>query len=615
MAFDPDKYLKSKGMLEEKEGGSKEIEQPKEFDPDSYLTSKNIPVEGASQEVSMPESALEGAKQGLTFGFADEIGGLIGAGLEGASMSPESGESKMDQLKRVYQEYRDMNRARAQRAEEANPKTFMAGDIGASLLMPGAALKGSKRGADAVKAAMLTGSLTGGIEAAGRSEDDLTKDVAMGMAGGGIFGGLLGKLGQKFSKSGLEAASKELSEEANISALKSIGAKAKDIKDELGLKTNKRASIKSAKGSGQTLIDEGLLKMRQGSDELKEDIVSKLNDVAENRIAPLAKQADELTLGIDPSDSFNKFANNVAESGTSVLSSSKYAKSADKALYSDMDKLSTAVVNDVQSALSSENKISNLADIKRKLQKEVNWNDPQASAYNEYLVKMQSEVSNLIDDITSKASPELGEQIKQANKTYSNLLRSNEISGNQLAKDLATPDGISFQDYISSGVISGITRVPGLGPATIAAKKGIEKVTGKSTGKLLNTYQALRASEKSKELAERAIAPSLKDTVLRQSGALSAAGVASGAAMLDDQKQSSMYEANKEMGSYIKNASPETLDAAASKIEQEYGESGTKLANTLRKVSEKDPQGRNALMFSILQDPANRKMLGMTGEE
>ena len=54
------------------------------------------------------EDFIKGSEQGLTFGFADELSGAMGAGLEaiaGDDRMPD--ESKIEQMKRLYQEYRD----------------------------------------------------------------------------------------------------------------------------------------------------------------------------------------------------------------------------------------------------------------------------------------------------------------------------------------------------------------------------------------------------------------------------------------------------------------------------------------------------------------------------
>ena len=50
---------------------------------------------------------------------------------------------------------------------------------------------------------------------------------------------------------------------------------------------------------------------------------------------------------------------------------------------------------------------------------------------------------------------------------------------------------------------------------------------------------------------------------------------------------------------------------AAGNIREQYGKAGEGLASTLEKISQKDMNGRRALVFSLMQDPMNRKMLGI----
>lgn len=581
-------------------------------------------------KVSGPEAGLRGAEQGLTMGFADELGGAIGAGLEGSQEAPMAGESKLQQLQRLYDEYRDFNRQRYAEAEQEQPGSYLMGDIAGSLLTPGGlAKKGGEQLAKAgvkslAKKGAIIGGVSGGVEAAGRTEEDLTskesaRDVAFGTLGGAATGGLMGKIGSKFSQEALEKGSEKAAQEANVASLKSIGAGAKDLGDELKLKTNKRATMKTAKGTGQTLIDEDVLKMKQGAGETKEAIVDKLDEVATQRLQPIAEQADELTKQVplrEFSEEVQNFENKMYNTLQTASEGSKYAKGSDKALYSSMDDASLQIMEDVQNALESPNRISALVEIKRNLQKQVNWNDPTGTSYNEFLVKAQSDIADLINDMTNKASPELAQEMISANKTYSNLLNANRIAGDELARDLARGKDLTFKELLTSGIISTATDIPGAGPAVIGGKRVIENVTGKDTGKLLNTFEAFQKAKKAKSLGERAANYGGLDKFLSEN-AEAAAGVlpAAGGAILDSQKPEAPYQKNKEIGNYIETADPETLNAAAGKVREQYGKDGERLALTLQKVSQKDRVGRRALLFSILQDPNNRRMLGIDKEE
>ncbi|CAB4200140.1 hypothetical protein UFOVP1351_26 [uncultured Caudovirales phage] len=130
---------------------------------------------------SVIESGLRGAAQGASFGFADEITG----GLEAAFTD------------KTYEQARDESRAAYEKAQEANPMAYLAGDVGGSLatsLVPGLGVaKGASTMARIGKAAAL-----GGAAGLGYSDADtaagLAGDTATGAALGGAFQGIGDKI-------------------------------------------------------------------------------------------------------------------------------------------------------------------------------------------------------------------------------------------------------------------------------------------------------------------------------------------------------------------------------------------------------------------------------------
>lgn len=139
-----------------------------------------------ARDVSKFESVMRGAGQGLTLGFQDELAGLI------SSLFSD----------RTYEEARDTSRRLNKEAREANPKTFMAADIGGAVLPAVVATVAS--GGTAAPAAggsfmrALAPSTVKGLaaigatEAVGRSEDESIEDLAIDAATGGLLGGGLG---------------------------------------------------------------------------------------------------------------------------------------------------------------------------------------------------------------------------------------------------------------------------------------------------------------------------------------------------------------------------------------------------------------------------------------
>lgn len=163
-----------------------------------------------SSQPSEGTSTLRGAEQGLTFGFADELGGAMGAGLEGTVNAFKEGSLAPlndSNLERLYKEYRDANRARYKAAEEAHPNYFTGGAVAGGALVPAGAF--GKLGQLGAKASLGTkvakgigmGATAGGLQAAGNTEEsvvqdgminsEFARDAYEGARGGAILGGSL----------------------------------------------------------------------------------------------------------------------------------------------------------------------------------------------------------------------------------------------------------------------------------------------------------------------------------------------------------------------------------------------------------------------------------------
>ena len=133
------------------------------------------------EEPGMLESGLAGAAQGVTFGFADEMEAAVKSALSGQLTKTEYEQQVAD----IRERYR--------KQEEANPMSFLAGNIGAGFAVPGfGMLKGGLTLGKAVKAGAAAGALAG----AGGSEAQLTsgevgelaKDVTAGTLAGAATG-------------------------------------------------------------------------------------------------------------------------------------------------------------------------------------------------------------------------------------------------------------------------------------------------------------------------------------------------------------------------------------------------------------------------------------------
>ncbi len=122
-----------------------------------------------------PMPYLTGGQQGISAGTSDEIAGGLGASADMvAGNSPEMpGESKLERYKRLYKEYRNMERNRLAEVQKENPEAYMAGDIGASFLLPyGKVAQGMQKIAPSSKViqGLGTAQVTGFAEGLGRTE-------------------------------------------------------------------------------------------------------------------------------------------------------------------------------------------------------------------------------------------------------------------------------------------------------------------------------------------------------------------------------------------------------------------------------------------------------------
>jgi len=190
MSFDPEAYLKKKRAGTEAQGVST---APAAFDPEAYLATKRA-QSGVDSNISQTESAVRGAVQGATFNASDEVKGAIesplGAFTKAANFLP--GVNLPDSLGTVarYEKARDAERAKNAAAQKANPKTYLAGEVGggiASSFVPGL---GIAKGASLASTAARMGGQSA-TAALGASDADTAVGLAKDTAIGGTIGAAL----------------------------------------------------------------------------------------------------------------------------------------------------------------------------------------------------------------------------------------------------------------------------------------------------------------------------------------------------------------------------------------------------------------------------------------
>ncbi|MDB4306292.1 hypothetical protein N9980_01880 [bacterium] len=128
------------------------------------------------EQLGMVESFGQGAAQGATLGFADELYGA------GAALIPGG------------QNYDEAVKAARARLARSNPAAALAGELAGSLILPGGAAKsGASLGVRALRGA-LAGATVGGVGAVGRAEGNLAERVPEAIPGAAL-GGSMGAAG------------------------------------------------------------------------------------------------------------------------------------------------------------------------------------------------------------------------------------------------------------------------------------------------------------------------------------------------------------------------------------------------------------------------------------
>lgn len=216
---------------------------------------QDVPTEPSAPQVSTAESALRGAAQGASMGFADEATGGLEALKEVALSDAEIGD-----LARLYRKYRDESRANYKAAEEANPVAYGAGQVAggmATMAIPGLNVT---KGASLVNAG-VKGAIAGGLTGAGMSEKEgleSLQDAALPAATGAVLGAGAQKVGQALSKAP-QTAGDALQDFAEVQSARAMG---------LERGTLNKMGMDRAKSLGRAGLDKGIVTPLASTDDM-----------------------------------------------------------------------------------------------------------------------------------------------------------------------------------------------------------------------------------------------------------------------------------------------------------------------------------------------------------
>lgn len=590
-------------------------------------------------EPSQGQAILEGVTRGATFGLSDEIAGASEAagralGLEGVGgpitdigLSEGGPTLDLDAIKQGYVEGREAQRGREAASEEEFPKTAFAADMAGGLITGGAGVKAlgkvpqlkgmldKFRGLTKAKQAMSAGAGAGALESAGRSEEELGsldfgKDVLAGTVLGGATGGLFSKATDKLSRKGLKATQHGLKEDANIQAMKSLGAGKKDFQREIEseVKSKVFGQPYKAKGTGQFALDEGIvdplsrpkesykkvLELKKKTSQGYEDELNKF----ENVINMSEKQADDVA-----DTTFRTMDEKITqELGSNDLITKEMRESL------NMDRAD--LQSELSVALQGSNPIKELQDLYTRYNKVFFSNAKTQSPTSEARKILRNEIKSMQRQLVDTVDSESAQNFKKLDKDYTNILDLEGITesaaGGEPLKEVGLGD-------IVKGATAKFLGIPVLGEATVAASVASKKILGKDVSDVASGISAIHKNKMADKAGRLADSPmgsafqKLSDNPVEAA----VAAVTTAAPAVDEVKTSKPQIRDAGAMSLAKDATPEQLQTKASEIRNQYGRTGEHLALQIEKMESKDANGRQAIMFSILQNNAYKKMLGV----
>lgn len=554
------------------------------------------------------ESGIRGAGQGLTFGLSDEAA----AGIQAALDVGTSKDKKITDLKKMYEIYKGLQQEREDAAQKANPKVYggteLAGSLATSLVPVGQA----NTVADAAKLAALYGFGKSKGSLANGDIGQVTKDTLVG-GGLGLGGYGIGKgIGTLASRSGVGQAFKNAGEnlqgEGQDVALSALGASSKDIKKERGLSMFSNPEYR--KGIGEEALNK--IGFTGGPEVVREKAVQRINDIEDIKDPLLEKANDELqNIRQFPTSSelenLNKgsLKDQLSELKDSIMGHKESLGLETDVLQNKFDKISDALA-------SKDNNILALNDVKKSIGKELGSEAFKKTAQElpeqaEFLRKSYSLVNKRIEDLADKVGPQFGQKIKAMNQEESNLLDLGNIAFNTETKN-ATGAGHGVGDYLAGGAGAGIATaiagpyasIPGW-LAGIGTKKAAEKITGWNAGQFgkIGAAKTLNAvGNAGQQIGQALESPSVGASIARTA--------------LESQKEREMKPMNLSQDLY--KASDDDLKSVADRLSgnEQYANYGKALNDA---IQNKSPIKKNAVLFTMLQNPNIRKYINGEQDE
>lgn len=364
----------------------------------------------AKQNISQSESALRGAAQGASLGFADEATGTMEALWNKAQGNPQA-------FGELYSQYRDESRQAFSESQQANPKSYLAGEVGggvATAFIPGMAVaKGAKAASTLGKAAKIGGAMGAGYSE-GQNVGEVAKDVAIGATTGALTSFAMPFVGKKLASTGVK-----LKDSAEKFASRALGGERGTIK---------KLGKKKIQGLGRQALDEKILSPGANTEQL----------IARNEALKSkgASQMKEVYEAID-------------KKGKSTFNPRKVAEKVEDELgdfyRSPINASETAQLERTLESIKMRGRknisLKDAQTLKKEIGRVANWKNNLNITEKEKMARTTYKiVSNAIDEAADKGSKGLGKanlklKLQHGKKLYSKGKDTEQLLINKQARD------------------------------------------------------------------------------------------------------------------------------------------------------------------------------------
>lgn len=399
-------------------------------------------------QITQGESLARGAAQGASLGFADEISGGVEALWEKAKGNPT-------EFGKLYEIARNESRENFKKAQEANPGTYMAGEIGggvATAFVPGvAAAKGAKLANVAARAAGF-----GGAAGAGYSEADnvggVLKDAATGAVLGGALAGAAPLVGKVAARAGVGAKNS-----AERLAARAVGA-------ERG--TLKKLSQKEIQELGRQAIDEKIITPLASTDDM----------IARNEAIKTGSM-NTRRAAYEKIDKAAKSTFNPLEVATELETKVLDGKNIKHLDTQELIKKLNPEIDNILSRGDGNITMKEAQELVQNLGKRAKFDTSRSTEANELAKTVYHTVRDAINKAAEKGGDaiNLGDVVKTSNKRFATAKNTEKLLANKSAREQGNKlMGITDYSIVGAGLPSAVA-TGGASAAATAGAVGVKK--------------------------------------------------------------------------------------------------------------------------------------------